>query len=567
MVNLLLCGNKRVFDGALTLLLSMTNRTAETIRCYLMTMDLTRVSPDFVSITDEQTAFLNRIVQGKNPENRVEKLDVTEMYEREFHECVNETAYCTPYTLLRLLADLYPGLPDKLLYLDMDIMIAGDIKKLWDIDVSGYEYAAVREKYGCWLIRPDYFNAGMLLLNMAMIRETGLLVKARERIRAKKMLFADQSAIFYSTTKKKLLPRIYNEQSRFNKKDTVVCHFCKRLMFRPYPHTENYKQWQVEEIHRYLRCHAFDRDLEEYLELKRNGGVWRETAYAVGQQEPETPPKAPDRLAVLEKIGRLEREGRFDVDAEDDPPTIPLTPDMVDYLQIKPGSRIKAKAAYFVARKFVDGLLKEKKLVIKEVRGMENLNRVKSGAVITCNHFNPFDCFTVEHLFQCSEHMGKKQLFKVIREGNFTNFPGFYGFLFRNCNTLPLSQNKRTMHLFLEAVDTILQRGDFILIYPEQSLWWNYRKPKPLKNGAFKFAAKNNVPVIPFFIAMEDSGRIGEDGFPVQEYTVFINEPIYPQAGLSRRAQADIMRDKNYEINRQTYEDFYGISLTYTTEG
>ena len=71
-----------------------------------------------------------------------------------------------------------------------------------------------------------------------------------------------------STTKKLLLPRIYNEQSKFNKKDTVICHFCKRLMFRPYPHTENYKQWQVDEIHKYLKCYCFDQDLEEYLELK-----------------------------------------------------------------------------------------------------------------------------------------------------------------------------------------------------------------------------------------------------------------------------------------------------------
>lgn len=287
------------------------------------------------------------------------------------------------------------------------------------------------------------------------------------------------------------------------------------------------------------------------------------TAAAAKEQ---LPPKAPDRLAVLETIARLEREGRFDEDAEDDPPTIPLTPDMVDYLQVKPGSRTKARIAYRVARRFVNRLLKDKKLVIKEVCGMENLNGVKTGAVLTCNHFNPFDCFTVEHLFQCSEHMGKKKLFKVIREGNYTNFPGFYGFLFRNANTLPLSQNKKTMYNFLKAVDAILQRGDFILIYAEQSLWWNYRKPKPLKNGAFKFAAKNNVPVIPFFITMEDSDRIGEDGFPVQEYTVFISEPIYPQPGLSEREQVCAMRDKNYEVNKRIYEKFYGIPLTYTTQ-
>lgn len=269
MVNLLLCGNERVFDGALTQLISMTNRTGEPVHCYIMTMNLERLRADFLPITEEQTAFLNRVVQAKNPESLVERLDVTEVYEREFGKCVNETAYCTPYTLLRLLADLYPRLPDKLLYLDMDIMIANDIRQLWDIDVSEYEYAAVKEKYGCWLIRPDYFNAGMLLMNMKKIRETGLLARARELIRTKKLLFADQSAIFYSTTRKLLIPRIFNEQSRFNKKDTVVCHFCKRLLLWPYPHTENYKQWQVEEIHRYLHCYAFDKDLEEYQEQKR----------------------------------------------------------------------------------------------------------------------------------------------------------------------------------------------------------------------------------------------------------------------------------------------------------
>ena len=190
------------------------------------------------------------------------------LYEKEFANCANENAYCTPYTLLRLLADLVPNMPSKLLYLDIDMMIGDDIVKLYNIDVSDYEYAAVNEKYGSWLIRPDYINAGMLLLNMEKIKETGLLKKARNLIKTKKMLFADQDAIFRATTNKLLLPRIFNEQSKFNKKDTVVCHFCKRLMLLPYPHTENFKQWNVEEVHKVLKCHSFDEDLEEYLKLK-----------------------------------------------------------------------------------------------------------------------------------------------------------------------------------------------------------------------------------------------------------------------------------------------------------
>lgn len=268
-MNLLLCGNEKVFDGALTELISITNKTKEEVKCYIFTMDLTRIKTEYTSINDEQIEFLDTVIKTKNPKNSVIKIDVTDLYEKEFGKCKNENAYCTPYTLLRLLADLVPEIPDKILYLDIDMMAGDDISKLYNTDITDYEYAAVKEKYGSIFIWPDYINAGMLLLNMQQIKQTGLLEKARDLIKNKKMLFADQDAIYRATTKKKLLPRIYNEQSKFNKKDTVICHFCKRLLWIPYPHTENYKQWQIEEIHKVLKCHAFDNDLEEYVKLKK----------------------------------------------------------------------------------------------------------------------------------------------------------------------------------------------------------------------------------------------------------------------------------------------------------
>lgn len=273
MINILLCGNEKVFDGALTELISITNKTKETVNCYIFTMNLTRIKPEYTAITDEQIEFLEYVIKSKNPENKISKIDVTEIYEAEFGKCANETAYCTPYTLLRLLADKIENIPDKLLYLDIDMMAAKDISELYNIDITDYEYAAVKEKYGSIFIRPDYINAGMLLLNMKKIKETGMLIKARELIKTKKMLFADQDAIFRSTKKKKLLPRKYNEQSKFNRKDTVICHFCKRLLWKPYPHTENYKQWNVEEVHKILKCYAFDEELKEYLKLKEKMGA------------------------------------------------------------------------------------------------------------------------------------------------------------------------------------------------------------------------------------------------------------------------------------------------------
>ena len=268
MINILLCGNKKVFDGALSELISITNKTKEAICCYIFTMDVSRINPNYTCIEERQVDFLNEVVQEKNKDNKVIRVDVTDLYEEEFGKCKNENAYCTPYTLLRLLTDKVPNIPDKILYLDIDMMANKDISKLYNTDISEYEYAAVKEKYGSMILYPDYINAGMLLLNMKKIKETKLLEKARNLIRTRKLLFADQDAIFWSTTKKKLLPRKFNEQSKFNRKDTVVCHFCKRLLLKPYPHTENFKQWNVEEVHNILKCHAFDEDLEEYLKLK-----------------------------------------------------------------------------------------------------------------------------------------------------------------------------------------------------------------------------------------------------------------------------------------------------------
>ena len=268
MINILLCGNKKVFDGALSELISITNKTKEEICCYIFTMDVSRINPNYTCIEERQVDFLNEVVQEKNKDNKVIRVDVTDLYEEEFRKCKNENAYCTPYTLLRLLADKVPNMPDKILYLDIDMMANKDISELYNTDISEYEYAAVKEKYGSMILYPDYINAGMLLLNMKKIKETKLLEKARNLIRNKKMIFADQDAVYHSTTKKLLLPRKYNEQSKFNRKDTLICHFCKRLMLLPYPHTENYKQWQIEEIHKELKCYSFDEDLEEYTKMK-----------------------------------------------------------------------------------------------------------------------------------------------------------------------------------------------------------------------------------------------------------------------------------------------------------
>ena len=65
MINILFCGNYKVFDGALTELISITNKTSEAVNCYIYTMDVSRINPDFISMSDEQIDFLNISSEGK----------------------------------------------------------------------------------------------------------------------------------------------------------------------------------------------------------------------------------------------------------------------------------------------------------------------------------------------------------------------------------------------------------------------------------------------------------------------------------------------------------------------
>ena len=170
---------------------------------------------------------------------------------------------------------MIPEIPDKILYLDADIMFNRDIGLLYDTDLTGYEYAAARDHYGKYTIHPNYINAGVLLFNMVECRRTGLFEKARELIKTKKLLFADQSAIYRSTTRKKMLPQRFNDQ-KFLHKHTVVRHFSKRLFWLPYPHTDNIKQWHVDKVKKVFRYTQFDDSLNKYLELRRQYETERE---------------------------------------------------------------------------------------------------------------------------------------------------------------------------------------------------------------------------------------------------------------------------------------------------
>ena len=504
--------------------------------------------------------------------------------------------YYSKTTYYRMfIAEMFPEY-EKAIYIDSDTIVLGDISELYNHDLGDNYVGAANEQvmiqedtYGEYvekvlgIDRNHYFNAGLLLINCEAFRKNHVLDQFVELLHMYNFVVTQDEDYLNLICKDHVcwLEQQWNTEVfgniAYGEETFKMLHYI--MVSKPWHYEDcRYQEyfWKYaketavyEEIKEVLNSYTDKEREEDLLSCDRllqmaKDEIAKENNYLNLLNSGKL--KAKDRLIVLDKIAKLEREGRFDEDVEEDPPTKELKPENIDYLRKKLSSKIKTRLTYKVARGFLNNILENKQLIIKDIKGIENFKNLDTGAIITCNHFNAFDSFAIQIAYEASEQKNRK-FYRVIREGNYTNFPGFYGMLMRNCNTFPLSSNKETMKKFLKSMDTVLQNGDFMLVYPEQSMWWNYRKPKPLKKGAYTFAAKNNVPVLPCFITMEDSNILGDDGFYVQEYTIHVAEPIYPDAHKSRAENIEMMREKNYEVWKQIYEETYGEKLVYTCDG
>ena len=502
--------------------------------------------------------------------------------------------YYSNTTYFRLfIPDMFPQYR-KALYIDSDTIVVGNIAELYDHKL-GKLYAGVcpdrvvaqTDILGDYVEkvlgvkRARYFNAGVMLMNCSQFRENHLLDEFLEMLHVYLFVVAQDQDYLNLICKNQVLymepkwnAQVFGELA-CPEEEVGLFHF--NMAAKPW-HYEDCRL--AEYFWKYAKMTADYDAIKEGLanytdEQRRNDSVSGEKLIQLAVSEinrednylrkMEKAGKSESKLALLAHIEELEREGRFSEDAEENPPAPVLMPEDINYLPRSLKSKTQTKYAFKVARWFVNMLIKKKQLIIKEYKGIENLEKVADGAVITCNHFNAFDSFAIQLAFEQGK-LKKKKMYRVIREGNYTGFPGFYGVLMRHCNTLPLSSNFKTMEKFIAAVDRVLEKNQFVLVYPEQGMWWNYRKPRPLQKGAFTFAARNNKPVLPVFITMEDSDVLDDDGFYVQEYTVHFCEPIYPDPNKKRAQNSCEMRDKNYEAWKAVYEQNYGEKLTYSCD-
>lgn len=198
-----------------------------------------------------------------------------------------------------------------------------------------------------------------------------------------------------------------------------------------------------------------------------------------------------------------------------------------------------------------------------QIVGLEKMEAITGGAILTSNHFSPLDNTVVRRLTQT---LGKKRINIISQQTNFA-MEGTIGFLMNYADTIPLSDEPHYMMRQLpEILEELVSKDEFILIYPEKEMWFNYRKPRPLMRGAYHFAARLNCPVVSCFVEMQDEEAMDTPRFHKIRYVLHILDILLPDPRKSVRENSILLCQQDYELKKAAYEQAYGKELRYDFE-
>ncbi len=270
-INVVYAINRARVDGVLLSALSLVlNNKDRNINIYILTADFTSIKSSYTPVLEDDRQLIENVLKRYNKATNVYLLDREETILKHHDLLVKLNNGYTPYSLLRLFVGEIDKLPSKILYFDCDIMVNGSLDEIFSLDMGDKFIGVVLDVMGRFFIRRDYFNSGVLFIDLEKAKEQSFFNKVLDLIQRKRFFFYDQTvlnkiarqmnAAFY-------LPRKYNEQ-RDVKKDTIIKHFCQGIKLTPFFHVYNIKQWEIEKVHNKLHISAFDNVYKEYSKIK-----------------------------------------------------------------------------------------------------------------------------------------------------------------------------------------------------------------------------------------------------------------------------------------------------------
>ena len=198
-----------------------------------------------------------------------------------------------------------------------------------------------------------------------------------------------------------------------------------------------------------------------------------------------------------------------------------------------------------------------------KINGKQNLKRFKhvidNGVISAANHVHLWDYLMITYAIRFRHP-------HVLVWA--PNIRGETGGLMRLVGGIPIpdDSHKGTIKL-LSTIEEMMERGKWLHIYPEGSMWEYYQPIRPFKRGAAYFAIHTNRPIIPMAFSYREPSWIRKHIFKQDAaITVTVGEPIYkddtlPEAeqriDLATRVHEAICKLANLEDGENLYPPIF----------
>lgn len=178
-----------------------------------------------------------------------------------------------------------------------------------------------------------------------------------------------------------------------------------------------------------------------------------------------------------------------------------------------------------------------------KITGKENLKKhkeeLKNGAVSVSNHVHLWDYIAV----MCALYPRRPDIIAWAK-----NISGENGKLIRMSGGIPVPENDvRATISFTRAIQEYLEKGGWLHICAEGSMWEYYQPIRPFKKGAFYFAVKTGRPILPMAISYREPKGLWKIFYRKAMLTLNIGEPIFPDASLKKEAAIEKLTVEAHE--------------------
>ena len=182
-----------------------------------------------------------------------------------------------------------------------------------------------------------------------------------------------------------------------------------------------------------------------------------------------------------------------------------------------------------------------------KVKGKENLKELrKTGYFIYGNHV------AITDAFKYAAYCVPLKRVNILGYSDTLSMKGVAA-IAKAVGYLPIPDDFENLKKMEKAIETLINKKEIILIFPEAHIWPYYTKIRNFKDVSFTYPAKYNKPVLPAVTIWR-----GKEGKKPKQTVIFC-KPIYPNPELTPHENKKFLHDQCYLAMKEVSEKYQQV--------